>query len=113
MQMHTSTSDIDMQRARLAPRAFLVLANRSLRTKLILAFLAVTILAVGAVAFVTNRVLHTAMTTDVDERLHTLAKERALVIGDLLSREVERLQTLALSKTLQDEIEAANAQYSG
>jgi anti-anti-sigma regulatory factor/HAMP domain-containing protein len=113
MQMPTPTSDIDPQRAHLAPGAFLVLAGRSLRTKLVLAFLAVTILSVGTVAFVTNRVVQTAMTNDVGERLHTLAKGRALEVGDLLSQEVDRLQTLALSTTLHDEVVAANAQYRG
>jgi anti-anti-sigma regulatory factor/HAMP domain-containing protein len=90
-----------------------VLRDRSLRTKLAVTFLVMTLLAVAIVAGVANRVLQQAMTRDVGARLHTLAQGRAAEIGDLLAQEVERLQTLALSKPLQDAVAAANASYRG
>jgi hypothetical protein len=42
-----------------------LLADRSLRTKLILAFLGVTALSVGAVAFFAIRTMQVALTTEV------------------------------------------------
>lgn len=110
--MRLSTTDINAPHRELfrMPRA---VASFPLRAKLILAFLIITILSVGGVSLVTNRVLQASMTQSLGERLHTLAQGRAKAIGDLLTQEIQRLNTLALNKPLQDAVTSANAQYQG
>lgn len=110
--MATQTSAADRHRARPMLHAMQAIANLALRTKLILAFLIVTILSVGALSLLTNRVLQTAMTNEAGERLHTLASSRGQAVGDLLSQEADRLHVFALNKALQDSVELANTEYT-
>src|SRR5262245_29584262 len=54
-----------------------LLNDRSLRTKLILAFLAVALLSVGSVALLSNRATQGALTEQVGVNLQSLANSRA------------------------------------
>jgi anti-anti-sigma regulatory factor/methyl-accepting chemotaxis protein len=88
-------------------------ADRSLQTKLILAFLAVTALSVSAVAFFSNRTTSTELTTQAGSALHQEALTQAQAVGDLLNREVDTLRTFSLDKFIQDQVAAINATYIG
>src|SRR5262245_55581706 len=61
--------------------------DRSLRTKLILGFLAVALLSVGGVALLSSRATQEALTKQVGENLHSLASSRAHALGDELDRQ--------------------------
>src|SRR6266436_2096361 len=81
-------------------RFFRLLADRSLRFKLILAFLVVTALSIGAVAYVTNRATDTALTESVGDGMHSLAGTQAQAAGDFLVRQIDTLQAFGLSKVV-------------
>ena len=72
-------------------------ADRSLRFKLILAFLVVTVLSIGAVAYFTSRATQTALTKGVGDSIHSQAVLKAQAIGDLLMRQIDTIQSFALS----------------
>jgi hypothetical protein len=88
-------------------------ANRSLRAKLILAFLAITALSVGGVSFFTNRATQDTLTTQVSANLHGLAETRAQTVGNLIDKQVDLLESFGLSKVVQDGVEAVFAGYTG
>jgi signal transduction histidine kinase/CheY-like chemotaxis protein/HPt (histidine-containing phosphotransfer) domain-containing protein/HAMP domain-containing protein len=84
------------------------LRAHSLRRKLVVALLALTALSITTVAVVTTEVTRTALHADIDERLHRVATQRAHELGDLLTRQVDTLQAFALSRLVQDGVEAAS-----
>jgi PAS domain S-box-containing protein len=90
-----------------------LLADRSLRVKLTLVFLALMTLSVAAVAFFSARATRAELTTNVGANLHATAQSSALAVGDLLARQVDTLQAFGLSKVVQDGVAAANAAYAG
>jgi methyl-accepting chemotaxis protein len=94
-------------------RIFHLLSDRSLRVKLILAFLAVTALSVGAVAYFTSRATQTELTKGVGDSLHNLARIKAQSIGELLTRQIDTLQAFGLSKVVQDKVEETSNHYTG
>jgi len=87
--------------------------NYSLRTKLIVAFLVVSVLSVGAVVLLNNRTTTAALEEQVGSNLHSLADSQAVVIGDLLIRQVDLLQTIASNRLLKARLEVVNAAYEG
>jgi anti-anti-sigma regulatory factor/HAMP domain-containing protein len=87
--------------------------NRSLRTKLILAFLAVTALSVSAVAFLNNRATSAELTAVAGNTLHQEAATEAQAVGDLLARQVNTLQAFGLNKFVQDQLAVVNTAYTG
>src|SRR5262245_14554977 len=87
--------------------------NRSVRTKLILAFLAVTLLAVVGVALLSSRATQDALTQQVGINLHSLSESRAHALGDLIDRQADLLEAFALSKLIQDGAVKASTSYSG
>jgi signal transduction histidine kinase/methyl-accepting chemotaxis protein len=88
-------------------------SSYSLRAKLITGFVGVAVLAAGAVAFVTVRVIQSNLTQSAGAQLKAQAESQALAIGDLLVRQVKVLQTLGLNDRLQDAMEKANAHSTG
>lgn len=84
-----------------------------LRTKLVTAFVLVAILSVGAVTIIGDRALRANLTENVGASLKTLAENQANVIGNLMHRQLDLLNGLSLNKVLQDEIQSANASYTG
>ena len=86
--------------------------NYSLRAKLIVAFVGVTVLAVGAVAFVNDRTARADLTRVVGANLKSLAASQGLAIGEALARQVDLLQSFGLSNLVQDTVEAASASYA-
>jgi len=90
-----------------------IFTDRSLRTKLILAFLALTALSVSAVAFFNNRAASAELTSVAGNTLHQKAAIEGRAIGDLLARQVSTLQAFGLNKFIQDQVAAINTTYTG
>ncbi|MBI4670817.1 MAG: GAF domain-containing protein [Chloroflexi bacterium] len=90
-----------------------IFRDLSLRTKLISAFVIVAVLSVGAVTLIGDRTIRTSLTQSVSANLKVLAQNKATVIGNLIDRQVDLLSSLALNKSVQDELERANSLYSG
>lgn len=87
--------------------------NYSLRTKLIIAFLVVSVLSAGTLAFLSNRTTNAALEAQVGANLQSLANLQAVTISDLLIRQVELLQTIAATRLLEFRLEVVNAEYEG
>ena len=83
--------------------------NYSVRAKLILAFLTVTVVAVGMVAFFNTRSTTAALEEQLGSNLHSLADSVAVSVGGELVRQIDLLQTLAANKPLQARLKLANA----
>jgi methyl-accepting chemotaxis protein len=93
--------------------AFSLIADRSLRFKLILASLFITALSISAVAFFANSATQAELTDSVGQHLDGLAALEAQGTGALLTREIDNLQAFALSKIVQDIVEEAGTTYTG
>jgi anti-anti-sigma regulatory factor/HAMP domain-containing protein len=95
---------------KLMPRNF---ADHSLQTKLILAFLLLTALSVGAVAFFSNRTTSAELTAQAGNALHQEAITQAQAVGDLLARQINSLQAFGLTRFVQEQVAGMNAAYNG
>jgi GAF domain-containing protein/HAMP domain-containing protein len=84
----------------------------SLRTKVIVAFLTVTLSAVGTVVFFSDLTNRASLTANVGANLKTLAREKASTIEALLGRQIDILEVLALSNNVRASVIRANAAYS-
>ncbi len=87
--------------------------NYSLRTKLIVAFLAVSLGSVGVITLYADRTIRLALQERASAELTNVAQLRSTAIGDFLAEEVKLLQTLALSERIRSEAETSNASYQG
>lgn len=85
----------------------------NLRTKLITVTAVVATAAVFTVAFFEARLTSNAISAQVGNNLHNLADSQALAIGELLARQINILETLALNPATQASIDAQNQQYTG
>ena len=92
---------------------FFQLRNYSLRAKLITAFVGVTVLAVSAVSFATNLITRSELTKSLAANVGSVAEVQAQSAGAVLGRYVNLLNLLAVNKTVQDRVLAANAAYVG
>ena len=81
-------------------------ASYSLRTKLILAFVAIAVAAVGSVSFIVDRSLRTTRTNEIGNNMETLARAEALQVGQILQNEFNLLNGLALTQSVQERAEA-------
>jgi methyl-accepting chemotaxis protein len=89
------------------------LGNRSLRTKLILAFLVVVALSIGTVALFANQATHAALSTQVDKNLHSLAEIRAFIVADWVELQVGQLTTLSQNDFLREHVADISGAYAG
>jgi len=80
------------------------LPHVSLRTKLLTAFVAVSIVSVGAVAFTISRSLLTQLTAKVEQELTGVASLTASSIAAELDKQVDLLRILSLNGALDDEL---------
>ncbi len=85
----------------------------SLRTKLIVAFVTVTVLSVGTLTFFTERANRARLTQNVGENLTGVANAKALAVAESLAKHLEGLQAFGLSKVVQDQVEDVNSAYVG
>jgi GAF domain-containing protein/HAMP domain-containing protein len=86
-------------------------ANLSLLTKLILSFLVVTLLAVGAIAFFNNLNTTAALTDQVGRQMQSQAHAEALNLGSYLAARVKVMRLLAESDLMKEAIVARNNTY--
>jgi putative methionine-R-sulfoxide reductase with GAF domain len=85
--------------------------NYSMSTKLISATAFVAIVAVLAVTIIVDFTTRSALINEVGNNLNTLAKSQALAVGELLSRQVNTLEALALNRAVRNAVEARNLTY--
>jgi hypothetical protein len=81
----------------------------SLRAKLITAFVAVSIVSVGAVAFAISRSVLDELTTQVEQDVTGVASLTASSIATELVKHTDLLRTLSLNDTLRGELAKVNA----
>lgn len=84
-----------------------------LRTKLITATVTVAILAVFSVTAVVTITTRRALTEQLGHNLAALADTQALAVGELVGRQINLLETLALNQALQTAVQARNNFYEG
>lgn len=84
-----------------------------LRTKLILAFLSVTVIALSTMAVITNNLNRNRLIQKAGDSLTAETGSRALIVGETLSKEIHSLQSFGLSKLLQDQLQSVNSSYVG
>ncbi|HRC58009.1 MAG TPA: hypothetical protein PKU97_18915, partial [Kofleriaceae bacterium] len=78
------------------------LPDSSLRVKLLVALVAVAALSAGMVAVSTRWVAQRHLEADVGARLAALTRIQARAVGEILTRQLDTLQSFALSKLVQD-----------
>jgi GAF domain-containing protein/HAMP domain-containing protein len=87
--------------------------NYSLRTKLLIAFLAVSLASVGAVALYTNLTIRSLLQDQSASELTKVAEAQGTSIGDLLINEVGLLKTAGLDEAMRKAAADSNASYQG
>jgi GAF domain-containing protein/HAMP domain-containing protein len=84
----------------------------SLRAKLIVGFLAVSVLSVFSVAVFSISTTSAALTAEVGGNLKNLANSQALNIGTLLARQVDVLRSVGLDGAVRERLKLFNSIYS-
>jgi GAF domain-containing protein/HAMP domain-containing protein len=87
--------------------------NYSLRAKLIMAFVLVTLISVGLMTFIINRVIQTELTRTVGANLKEVANSQAGIIGNFIAGQVDSLAVLAVRKIIVENVKLNNASYTG
>jgi len=77
----------------------------SIRTKLVLAFVAIAIASVGSISFIVDRSLRTNRTNEIGDSLAVLANAESLQVGQTVENEFNLLNGLALTEAVQDRAE--------
>src|SRR5262249_60990637 len=88
-----------------------VFADLPIPAKLVLCFLVLIGLAVGALAFFTDRITRPQLTEDIGANLKSEARSQALIVGDVLANRIETLR--AFSHGIAADVESSNSAYSG
>ncbi|MBL8076337.1 MAG: GAF domain-containing protein [Anaerolineales bacterium] len=83
-------------------------ASYSLRSKLIILIVGVSVISIGLVAFVANRVVSDQLNESLGENLATIAQNNATQVSDFLEQNYDRISIFALNKSVQDSVDAAN-----
>ncbi|MBI1880716.1 MAG: GAF domain-containing protein, partial [Chloroflexi bacterium] len=115
-QTNNSHSSNQMSTAPQAHSKFLIarlFAQASLRVKLIVAFLVVSILSVGAMAYITNQVVRNQLTQQVGTGLKATAQLQAERIDNVLAKQLELMQGFGLNEAVHDNVEAIGDAYTG
>lgn len=76
-------------------------ANYPLRIKLLLAFVSVALLSVGGVTFVASQAIRNSLTEHSAEDLADQARNGAVAVGLVMDRNIDRLETFSLNKSVQ------------
>jgi len=85
----------------------------SLRTKLLAAFIGVSVIATSALGIYMYITTSNNLRGNLDRELSALAVSRATSIGDLLDKQINTLSTLSLDNVLLDAVKTQNNSYSG
>jgi GAF domain-containing protein/HAMP domain-containing protein len=86
-------------------------ADLPLQTKLILAFLIVSLVSVGAVSFFNSLTTTNILTAEAGNSLQNLARFQSQSLGDTLAREIAVLRSLSLSPNVRERVDIANGRY--
>lgn len=108
-----SASPHEQRRPSSRPGRLGSLTNLSLRFKLMLAFLVVAVISVGAVTLVVNRVIRTGLTEQVGRNLDSLAEVKARQIAETLDQQIKVLETFAFGRKLRQQLALSTRQRSG
>jgi HAMP domain-containing protein len=87
--------------------------NYSMRAKLITATAMVSIVSVVAVTIIVGITTRNALIDQVGNNMQSLAESQALALGEVLSRQINIMETLALNRAVTDAVQARNAFYEG
>jgi GAF domain-containing protein/HAMP domain-containing protein len=90
-----------------------LLGRLSLRFKLTLLFAGVTIAAVSTLAYYNYQSTRADLTQSVSQNLINTAQVQGAAIGDLLTRQINLLQSLGASQTIQDMVTTCNNNHCG
>lgn len=85
----------------------------SLRSKLLVAFIGVTVVATGALGVFMYITTSNNLHENLERELSAQATNRATHIGNLLNEQVDTLTTLSLNEALQVAVETKNKSYTG
>ena len=86
-----------------------IFADLPITAKLVVCFLVLIGLAVGALAFFSDSITRPQLTEDIGANLKSEARSQALIVGDVLANRIETLR--AFSHGLEADVEAANSAY--
>jgi putative methionine-R-sulfoxide reductase with GAF domain len=81
----------------------------NIRTKLVISFVLIAVVSVASVVFFVDRSSRLSLTNDLGNNLHGLAFGEAIQVAQTLDAELDKLLTLALSKTIQERAQAGTA----
>ena len=85
--------------------------NFSLRTKLIIAFLNVAILALGTLTVIVNNSNRNILLQNAGASITAETESRALIVGDFLAKELQSLRALSIDSNLAIRVITANISY--
>ncbi|MBN1565767.1 MAG: HAMP domain-containing protein [Anaerolineae bacterium] len=85
----------------------------SLRVKLVVVFLVLTLAAISSMAILSSEAVTAALKNDVGANLNNLARSDALATGDLLARQVDALIALSVNQALRERALNESDSYEG
>jgi putative methionine-R-sulfoxide reductase with GAF domain len=86
-------------------------SSYALRSKLLMVFLVLGLAAVTAISYLNNRTLEAALMRVATQNVNQFAQAQSDLVGDLLVRQVDAMQTLARGTAVIETVTAANRQY--
>lgn len=87
--------------------------NYSMRAKLITATATVAVISVVAVTAIVGITTRNALVNQVGGNLKSLAEAQGLAVGEVMARQINIMETLALNRAVSDAVNARNANYTG
>src|SRR5262249_1737265 len=88
-----------------------IFADLPISVKLVLCFLVLIGLAVGALMFFSDRISRPQLTEDIGANLKSEARSQALIVGDVLANRIETLR--AFSHGIAADVVSSNRAYPG
>jgi putative methionine-R-sulfoxide reductase with GAF domain len=86
--------------------------NYSIRSKLIVAFVGLSVVSAASIAFFANLSTRASLTEAAGNELSNFAASVGQNVGDLIDKEIDLLASFSLSKAVQDRAEIASALYT-
>jgi GAF domain-containing protein/HAMP domain-containing protein len=87
--------------------------NDSLRTKLLMAFIGVTVVSAGALAVYLFTSTSSLLRQSLERELTEHTDEAALNIGEMFNKQINLVKTFALNEILEQAVEDSNEAYTG
>ncbi len=86
--------------------------NYSMRAKLIVAFILVSVISIVAVSLFSVQTTRNIITTEINQDLTNLAAAQSFSVGNLLTRQVDVLRSVTSNAIILDQLQLANTIYS-